>query len=127
VRFDGGRQAVLDVTLDADRCGSTSTGIRRVPAAGAGRGAPSLGTLFGAKRQVLVMRGRRVPRSSRPGASSASSGGRYRGVEVVDDGALTELPRMRPCGSGWDNRFAMPAARASGGPAESGHGHGSDW
>jgi hypothetical protein len=113
VRFDGGREAVLDVTLDGEPLrvdvDPAFDVFRRLAA---GEVPPALGTLFGAKRLVLV-----VPE----GASAAEQAAwrdlgrqwakRYRGVEVVGDRALKELPKDAAVWLlGWDNRFAEPTA-----------------
>jgi len=76
VRFDGGRVAGLDVLLEARPLRvDVDPGFDAFRRLAPGEVPPSLGTLFGAKRQVLVMPAAASPRSSRPGASSASSGG----------------------------------------------------
>jgi hypothetical protein len=113
MRFDGGREAVLEVLLDTEPLrldvDPAFDAFRRLAP---GEVPPALGTLFGAKRQVLVV----------PGAASAAERQawrelgqqwtrRYRGIEVVDDGVLKELPKEGAVWIlGWDNRFAKPAA-----------------
>jgi len=113
VRFDGGRAAGLDVLLDARPLRvDVDPGFDAFRRLAPGEVPPALGTLFGAKRQVLVM-----PAAASPAEQQAwrelgeQWRRRYRGVEVVDDGALTELPKDAAVWIlGWDNRFAMPAA-----------------
>ena len=113
VRFDGGREAVLDVSLDAEPLrvdvDPAFDVFRRLAP---GEVPPALGTLFGAKRQVLVV----------PAAASAAEqrawrelgeqwAKRYRGVDVITDEALKKLPEDRAVWIlGWTNRWAKQGA-----------------
>jgi aminopeptidase N len=113
LRFDGGRDATLDVVLDTEPVridvDPAFDAFRRLAP---GEVPPALGTLFGAKRQVLVV----------PGAASAAEqqawrelgqqwARRYPGVELVSDGAPTELPKDGAVWIlGWDNRWVKPNA-----------------
>jgi len=113
VRFDGARAAGLDVLLDARPLRvDVDPGFDAFRRLAPGEVPPSLGTLFGAKRQVLVMPAAASPTEQQAWRELGEQWRRrYRGVEVVDDGALTELPKDAAVWIlGWDNRFAMPAA-----------------
>ena len=111
--FDGGREATLDVLLDAEPLrvdvDPAFDAFRRLAA---GEVPPALGTLFGARRQVLVV----------PGSASAAEqqawrelgqqwARRYRGVEVVADDAVDALPTDAAVWVlGWDNRWVSRTA-----------------
>ena len=111
--FDGGREAGLDVTLEAEPLRvDVDPAFDLFRRLAPGEVPPSLGTLFGAKRQVLV-----VPSAASTAEQQAwrelaqQWTRRYRGLEVVTDGALDTLPRDAAVWIlGWDNRWAGPAA-----------------
>ena len=111
VRFDGGREATLAVELDAEPLridvDPAFDVFRRLAP---GEVPPSLGTVAGAARQVLV-----VPAGSDEAAwktFAAQWARRYGNVEVVRDRDLQALPATGAAWVlGWDNRFAGQAAR----------------
>jgi len=113
VPFTGGREASVDVALDAEPLRlDVDPGFEVFRRLADGEVPPSLGTLFGAQRQLLVI----------PGAASAAEqqawralaeqwGRRYRGLEVTTDDALGVLPDDATVWVlGWDNRWAGEVA-----------------
>ena len=111
LRFDGGREATLAVELDAEPVRIDvdpvfDTFRRLAP----GEVPPSLGTLAGAARQVLV-----VPAGHDEAAWRAFAdhwARRYGNVEVVRDRDVEALPTKGAVWVlGWDNRFAGQAAQ----------------
>jgi hypothetical protein len=111
VRFDGGREAVLRLELDAEPLrvdvDPAFDAFRRLAP---GEVPPSLGSVAGAGRQVLVVPA--GPDEAAWRAFGAQWARRYGNVEILRDRDLATLPeRGAVWVLGWDNRFAPQAAK----------------
>jgi hypothetical protein len=112
-RFDGGRDATLDVLLDAEPLrvdvDPAFDAFRRLAP---GEVPPALGTLFGARRQWLIVPAQAGAAEQRAWRDLGQQWARrYRGIEIVTDDAIEALPKDGAAWIlGWDNRWARHAA-----------------
>jgi hypothetical protein len=114
VSFTGDRSAGATVDLDAEPLRlDVDPGFDVFRRLAAGEVPPSLGTLFGSRRQLLVIPTAASGEDQAAWRSLAEGWARrYQGVEVVRDAALSGLPADRAVWVlGWDNRWAGAAAR----------------
>jgi hypothetical protein len=113
-RFTGEREVTLDVELDAEPLRvDVDPGFEVFRRLAPGEVPPSLGTLLGDDRQLIVVPEGATTAEQRAWRELAAQWAqRFPGVETADDKALSSLPTDRAVWVlGWDNRWAGEAAR----------------
>jgi hypothetical protein len=114
VRFNGEREATLDLELDAEPLRiDVDPGFEVFRRLAPGEVPPSLGTLLGDDRQLIVIpEGASTSEQRAWRELAAQWAQRFPGVEIADDKALEALPTDRAVWVlGWGNRWADEAAR----------------